>query len=377
MGIQDPPHKPVSAGNTDTPPTEDGLKAKLEADPGDWASRKALAHLLYNEARTKEAADLVWEAPEIPPIDLELGFAVKVLGKGRPSRAIRLLAEIQKLNKGKAAQNLGLANALLHHGMVMQAARFYGAAIELDPELVNADQEHFLLWVDDREKLWGKFEEERPKLEELPWIKRDAKQAEQLKRSMKGHTTPISIPGLQRALAEEAAHAMYVQSDHPGDEVSPPPAVTIPMDRVEPRHVVIDNERGAGQPVTAEQARAAAGPVSKSMGAALPGAQAQPPQIPAPAPLSPPPGTPVHPAAQVPAAQEPAPPPPASVVAPQQEAAAPIQPVATVPLARAPGAATPAPPAGAALPTPTVKLRRPTKTQLTEDGRLRIPPREE
>ncbi|NNC87111.1 MAG: hypothetical protein HKN82_01485, partial [Akkermansiaceae bacterium] len=280
----------MNEDNTDPLETKNALEARLAADAGDWDARKSLAHLLYNEGRTVEAADLVWEAPEIPAVDLELGFAVKVLGKGRPSLAIRLLNEIQRLNHGKTAQNLGLANALLHHGMVMQAARFYGAAIELDPEIVNADMEHFLLWIDDTEKLWGDFKEELPKLEELPWIRRDAEQAEVLKKSMQGHTTPISIPGLKRALAEEAVHGMYVQSEYRGDEVTPPPAVTIPMDRVDPAHVIIDNERGAGQPVTAEEARAAEGAVSEATGVALPQVATQ-----APAPIVPPDGGTVRP----------------------------------------------------------------------------------
>ena len=277
---------------------EDQLKEKPEA----WEVRKKLAHLLYNQGQTEKAAELVWDAPEIPSVDLELGFAIKVLGKGAPSRAIRLLNALHELNEGKAVQNLGLANALLHHGLVMQAARFYGAAVAVDPTLANADLEHFLLWVDDSEKIWGDFQEEFPPLEELPWMKRDAEQAELLKKSMKGHTTPISIPGLQRALAEEATNPMYVQSKFKGDEVSPPPAVTIPMDRVEEKHRVIDNERGAGAPVTAEEAKAAAGPQSGSMGVGLPAAAK---------PITPPqqilpPGAekPTQPAEPAPAAEE-------------------------------------------------------------------------
>ena len=343
----------MSENTTDPLQANTELTAKLETDPGDWESRKELARLLYNQGRTKEAADLIWSAPEIPCIDLELGFAVKVLGKGRPSRAIRLLNAIQELNKGKAAQNLGLANALLHHGMVMQAARFYGAAIELDPEVVNADMEHFLLWIDDTEKLWGNFQEELPTLEDLPWIKRDAEQAEHLKMSMKGHTTPISIPGLKRALAEKVVHKMYVQSDHPGDEVSPPPAVTIPMDRVDPEHVIIDNDRGAGRPMTPEEARLAAGPVSASAGVGLP---AQKPQVTPPAPMVPPPASTVAP--QIPA--KPAVPPVASTTSVESAPA-------TIPLATRSG--TPAPAA-------TVRLQRPGQTKLLADGKLRIPKRE-
>ena len=368
------------------PRSKDELTAQLATEPGNWETRKELTHLLYNEGRTKEAADLVWEAPEIPSIDLELGFAVKVLGKGRPSLAIRLLNEIQRLNHGKAAQNLGLANALLHHGMVMQAARFYGAAIELDPEVVNPDMEHFLLWVDDREKLWGPFGEELPKLEELPWIKRDAAQADALKQSMKGHTTPISIPGLKRALAEEPLHEMYVQSEHRGDEVSPPPAVTIPMDRVNPKDVLIDNELGAGRPMTAEEVRAAEGPVSESMGVGLPQTPQQ--QAVAPVPLTrpdapkpktpppPPPAQPVAPAAAAVPVAAPVPPPPPAPEAPVAQPAPPAPPAATVP-----AAPMTVPLAGgqrakaAAAPSPTIPLRQPANTQVLPDGKIRLPKR--
>ncbi|MDA1005283.1 MAG: hypothetical protein O3A87_02205 [Verrucomicrobia bacterium] len=347
----------MSANNTDPLETYEELTAKLDADPGDWDTRKDLAHLLYNENRTKEAADLVWGAPEIPGIDLELGFAVKVLGKGRPSLAIRLLNEIQRLNQGKTAQNLGLANALLHHGMVMQAARFYGAAIELDPEIVNPDMEHFLLWIDDTEKLWGNFKEVRPTLEDLPWIKRDAEQAEFLKKSMKGHTTPISIPGLKRALAEEALHGMYIQSDHLGDEVSPPPAVTIPIDRVNPEHIIIDNERGAGRPMTAEEIRADAGSVSETTGVALPKIAQQ---ITPPAPMLQPAASTVRSAQSAPV--------PLAVQAAQSAGAVP-PPVRTVPLA------TPPPASGPPAPAPTVQIQQPGKTQLLADGKLRLPRR--
>lgn len=247
------------------------LGTRIENNAGDWDSRKQLAHLLYNQGYTREAADLVWAAPQIPSIDLELAFAAKVLGKGRPSYAIRLLNAVQSNNRGKAVQNLALANALLSYGMVMQAARFYGAAIDLDPELVNPDLEHFLLWVDDTESLWGDFQDDLPKLEVLPWVKRSADEIARLNQTMHGHTTPISIPGLQQAAAEEAIHDLYVQSHRLEAVITPPPAVTIPLDRVNPKDILIDNDRGAEQPITAAQAA----PVSAAMGVGLP--QAPPP----------------------------------------------------------------------------------------------------
>lgn len=263
---------------------ESHLNELINSNPDDWESRKKLAQLLYGEGKTKQAAEIIWEAPEIPPIDLELGFAAKVLGKGAPQKAIRLLSAIQELNKGKAVQNLGIANALLHYGMVMQAARFYGAAIAEDPSLANPDLEYFLLWVDDKEKLWGDFENDKPNLAELPWMKRDAKEAENLKNAMQGHTTPVKIPNLAEVSAESVVHDMYVQASQPNVQPTPPPAVTIPMDRVNPKDVIIDQARGAGNPMTAAQAQAAAPPVGGSTGQALPPT----PSSPTPKPLTPP-----------------------------------------------------------------------------------------
>lgn len=224
------------------------LRDALAKDTDNWQTRKKLAHLLYNQGKTKEAAETVWDAPQIPSVDIELGFAIKVLAKGAPRRSIRLLISIQENNKDRPAQNLGLANALMHYGMVMEAARFYGAAVAQSSDLASADIEHFLLWTDDREKIWGDFNDQKPDLGELPWMKRDAKEAAQLAKTMSGHTTPIKIPNLEEVNAEKVVHEMYVQSPAKGAEATPPPSVTIPMDRVDPKDVVIDPKLGAAQP---------------------------------------------------------------------------------------------------------------------------------
>lgn len=228
------------------------LKGNIKSNPDDWKSRKEYARLLYDEGMTKEAAEIIWSAPSIPSIDLEIGFSVKILSKGAPRRAIRLLTQLQQLNQGKPVQNMGIANALLHHGMVMQAARFYGAAIQLDPSLANPNLEHFLLWVDDSEKLWGDFKDQPQIFEELPWIKREEKdQASQLAAFKSGHTTPIKIPGLAKSPGEFGSNPLYTQDPRLNRPVGPPPAVTIPMDRVEDRHLLIDNRSGAESRVTA------------------------------------------------------------------------------------------------------------------------------
>ena len=268
------------------------LRKSLTKDSDNWKERKKLAHLLYDQGKTKEAAELVWDAPQIPSIDLELGFAIKVLAKGAPRKAIRLLTSIQENNRDKPAQNLGLANALMHYGMVMEAARFYGAAVAQSNDLASPDLEHFLLWTDDQTKIWGDFKDEKPELGSLPWIKRDAKEAAQLAKSMRGHTTPIKIPNLEKVDAEKVVHEMYVQSSKKGAEATPPPSVTIPMDRVDPKDVVIDTDLGAAQPA----AQPAATQTAKLLTPEIkPAAAPVPPGLPKAKPLLP--GTPPKPSA--------------------------------------------------------------------------------
>ncbi len=228
-----------------TPSEEKKLRETLVNHPADWETRKQLAHLLYDQGSFQQAADIVWEADEIPSIDLELAFAARVLAKASPRKAIRLLTALLEHNHGKAVQNLGLANALLHHGMVLQAARFYGAALEADPSLGNPDLEHFILWTDDEETLWGDFKERQPKLGELPWMKRDPKEVMKLTSKVSTHTTPISLASLKPAPGEELRNELYQQTAAKGAQPSPPPAVTIPMDRVAPKDRLFDSELGA------------------------------------------------------------------------------------------------------------------------------------
>ena len=123
---------------------ENFLKEKLKSDPTTWETRRQLAHGLFDKQEYEEAAEIVWATEQIPSTDTDLAFAIRILSKAQPRRAIRLLTAVLELNQGKAVQNMAMANALLHHGMVLQAARFYGAALEADPTLVNPDLEHFV-----------------------------------------------------------------------------------------------------------------------------------------------------------------------------------------------------------------------------------------
>jgi tetratricopeptide (TPR) repeat protein len=271
---------------------EKKLRETLATNPADWDTRKQLAHLLYDQGSFLEAADVVWEVDEIPSIDVELAFAARVLAKGAPRKAIRLLTALLEHNRGKAVHNLGLANALLHHGMVLQAARFYGAALEADPSLANPDLEHFILWTDDEETLWGNFQNRRPVLGELPWMKRDPMEAMKLTRRISTHTTPVKLPSLGPAAGEVLNNKLYQQKAEKSAEPSPPPAVTIPLDRVDPKYRLFDDELGA--PTEPEPPGLKAAGTCKE--AAKPDPAATEPPIRPPAPpirVSPPPTIPM------------------------------------------------------------------------------------
>jgi hypothetical protein len=216
--------------------------------------------VLYDRQAYEEAADLVWEAEQIPSTDLDLAFAARVLAKGRPRKAIRLLTAVLENNRGKAVQNLGMANALLHHGMVLQAVRFYGAALEADPTLANPDLEHFTLWSDDERTLWGDFQNRASKLGDLPWMVRDAKEALKLTTAVSEHTTPIFVPNLLPVPGEQIRNEFYQQTAEKNARITPPPAVTIPIDRVNPKDRLIDATYGAAVVASAEAAPPRANP---------------------------------------------------------------------------------------------------------------------
>lgn len=272
------------------PFTETLVREKLAKDPGNWEIRRELAHGLYDKQAYGDAADAVWEAEQIPSTDLDLAFAIRVLAKARPRRAIRLLTAVLELNRGKGVQNMGMANALLHHGMILQAARFYGAALEADPALANPDLEHFLLWSDDECTLWGIFEKHRPKLGDLPWMLRDPKEALRLTSRISVHTTPIKVPDLPAVAGEDLKHDLYQQEAKKNGKITPPPAVTIPIDRVAPKDRLYDSKYGATveeKPASAPTEQQANKPAPIPIPITLkPDEAAVPPTPNAPAPLS-------------------------------------------------------------------------------------------
>ncbi|MES2660185.1 MAG: hypothetical protein V4689_16295 [Verrucomicrobiota bacterium] len=208
--------------------TTEALREKLAENPGDWDTRRTLAQLLHDQGAHGEAAALIWESDPIPSIDLDIAFAAGALARQQPRRAIRLLTAVFEQNRGKAAQNMGMANALLHHGLVLAAARFYGAALDSDPNLVNPDLEHFLLWIDDAKSLWGNFLKIRTPLGLFPWAHSDPT----LDFGAPFSTPPIVLSGLRQVQGENLTNPLYQQLAEKNARITPPPAVTFPADRV-------------------------------------------------------------------------------------------------------------------------------------------------
>src|SRR6188508_489784 len=102
---------------------------------------------------------------------------------------------------------MGVGNALLHHGMVLESARFYGAAIDADPNLVNPDLEHFLLWTDDAKSLWRNFLKIRSPLGLFPWAHSDPT----LDYGAPFSTPPILLSELKPVQGENLTNHLYQQ----------------------------------------------------------------------------------------------------------------------------------------------------------------------
>ncbi len=217
----------------------------LQEKPELWEVRKEAARVLFDNTRYDEASDLIWEAPEIPCVDLEIAFAARVLARTTPHRSIRLLKHVVKRCSSHPVKLLAIANALMHHGMVMQAARFYGAATICDESLDNADLEHFILWLDDNQKLWGDWEKASQRLDELPWVRRDKALDPDYEKTMSGLTTPIKVSNLNESTSEHLVNEYYKQVPKKGAEVTAPPAVTIPLDQLNMDDVNFDKKMGA------------------------------------------------------------------------------------------------------------------------------------
>ncbi|NWK54657.1 hypothetical protein HW115_03480 [Verrucomicrobiaceae bacterium N1E253] len=145
--------------------TQELLIKLLEQNPDDWGMRKKVVWFLYEAGYFREASKVVWNAPEIPPVDKEIVFAVRIVSKGQPTRSMRLLNAVIERNRAEPEKNLEMAKELVRGGMPLQAVRFYGAATLSDSSLIDEEFEVAMLTTDAEEEDWT----EAVQSEDFPW----------------------------------------------------------------------------------------------------------------------------------------------------------------------------------------------------------------
>lgn len=191
---------------------ENYLRERLGGNPDEWETRIRLADGLYEKEAYAEAAEVIWSAKYIPSNDLDIALAIHILGKAQPRKAIRLLSAVLEYNRGNPSHNMAMANAMLYFGMILQAIRFYGAALEVDPTLVNPDIEYFILWSDDKNTMRGMFEKNLNKIGQISRKIRDPKEELNLNSRISMYSAPICLTDLLPTTGEEFKHEIYDQS---------------------------------------------------------------------------------------------------------------------------------------------------------------------
>ena len=130
--------------------------AQTATDPAvleNWNSRKSVAQTLYEQGNYGAAADVIWGAGELPFLSEEIAFCLKVLARGRNDDAVRLASEVLERNAYSAPQCFALARDCAKEGMPLLAARFYGAAMAVDPAYFQSPFENESLYYDDSKVL--------------------------------------------------------------------------------------------------------------------------------------------------------------------------------------------------------------------------------
>ncbi|BDS05456.1 hypothetical protein NT6N_04960 [Oceaniferula spumae] len=137
----------------------------VEQSPEEWETRKRVVQVLYDAGCYRDASKLIWNAPEIPPVTEEMVFTARIVAKGQPERAVRLLSTVVERNVGCPEENMAIAKELMKNGLVLQALRFYGAATADDISLIDEDFELALVKTDCSEDTWRDVVEG----EDFPW----------------------------------------------------------------------------------------------------------------------------------------------------------------------------------------------------------------
>ncbi|MGJ8677156.1 MAG: tetratricopeptide repeat protein [Akkermansiaceae bacterium] len=198
----------------------------VKENPDDWGIRKKVTGVLFKSGFFEEASQMLWSAPEIPPIAEEIVYAIKIVSKGQPSRAIRLVSAIVAQNEENAEENVHIAKILLKEGHAYQAIRFYGAATAINPEVADAEFENSLLNADVEKLNWNQY----ITTEEFPWDGPVSEAVEELEEEeeddstaelLSGATMPVPIKAMKAAQAAYEKTKAVSLAAKPQEKVEP------------------------------------------------------------------------------------------------------------------------------------------------------------
>ena len=120
------------------------LRAALEAivaeDPRNGQAQMRLGYALVGSGELQEAETHFRAAlgASMPTADVHLGLALCFASTGRPSEAARALMEARRIEPGNPVVEANLGSLALDAGDLMKAVEFFGAALQIDPDLHQA-----------------------------------------------------------------------------------------------------------------------------------------------------------------------------------------------------------------------------------------------
>ena len=197
----------------------------VEQAPDDWAMRKKAALVLFDAGFFADASQVIWDAPEIPPEGAEYVFSARIVGKGQPTRAMRLMHTLIQQNKDNPSENIALAKLFVKANMPLQAIRLYGAAVAADASLAEEEFELSLLRADVEPVSWA----DTVRQENFPWdppenpqeIELDDGHSEEDAALLSGLTQPVPIRAAMSEAKKIMADAEKKESPAPEKKAEP------------------------------------------------------------------------------------------------------------------------------------------------------------
>jgi arylsulfatase A-like enzyme/Flp pilus assembly protein TadD len=130
----------VLAGELAGPALRAALDAIVAEDPRNGQAQMRLGYALVDagDLRGAERHFRAALAAAMPTADVHLGLALCLMSTGRPGEAERALLEARRIEPGNPVVEANLGALALDAGDMTRAAEYFGAALEIDPDLHQA-----------------------------------------------------------------------------------------------------------------------------------------------------------------------------------------------------------------------------------------------